>query len=705
MQLELTPSDINRIFELNSKITTVPAHIVAWTNWDVMKVLEHGHPMNRIIRDPETKEIQAYLWTEDYYDQSAENNNTEKQLYIKYLCSDGNISALHLEIKKFIKRAKKKKYKKILFDGYNERLNNILVKYFGFQKMSNNTSALDKRFFLDISSTFEKAIKYLETDNNASQVWNSLDTQEQEHIRWLLQKTSQQGQDLQVHNLYGALDILKNNNVDLQSLNSLKKLYNKSQYFNALSQQRSTSQEYAQDLLLYLQDHNPSSSLDIEQYQDLIELIFSHINKPWLDSKIKEYLDQNEIIYPKDVVFTKTFLSGLDTRTPFKKLASLDHPDYPYDLVLLLTKQELKKETDYLGHCVWDSDFYMEKIKNKQILVISLRDSDGVAHWTLEYNIKNKSIVQFKWWGDVPVNSLPDSRDLVFSCLEAFQKSWLEVEAIAEEFEYSIIQDGKTGKCESADLQLWLREVCLDKSKKILKWELELDATYSEQELDRLCNIPWLTLDTTKLPQNLKDTITHVAGNIKDSWTDVSFEQLKKNGWYFNAWSAKNISLPAFESNGWDFYAWDAKNISLPAFKNNGWNFHASSAQNISLPAFESNGWDFYAWRAQNISLPAFESNGWGFYAWSAKNISLPVFENNGWDFYASSAQNISLPVFENNGWYFYARDPEYVFAPMWDKVDWESVREYNERIYKIIEKTLREYPDGIEELLNEEVI
>ena len=646
MTLKLTQSDKECIFKLYSNITTLSQAVAD----DIISILESGHPMNRLIRNSQTQEIQSYLWAKD--------TNNGDQLYIKYLYYGENISSLKSELKKFIERAKKKKYQEIILDGHDKKFHNILTKRFGFKHTS------DGKFVLDISSEFQKAIKYLETDNNASQVWNSLDTQEQEHIRWLLQKASQQGQDLQVHNLYGALDILKNNNVDLQSLNSLKKLYNKSKYFNALSQQRSTSQEYAQDLLLYLQDHNPSSSLDVEQYQDLIELIFSHINKPWLDSKIKEYLDQNEIIYPEDTTFTSTFLSGLDTRTPFKKLASLDHPDYPYDLVLLLTKQELKKETDYLGHCVWDSDFYMEKIKNKEILVISLRDSSGVAHWTLEYNIKNKSIVQFKWWGDVPVNSLPDSRDLVFSCLEAFQKSWLEVEAIAEEFKYSIIQDGKTGKYESADSQLWLREVCANKDIKILKWELELDATYSEQELDSLCDIPWLTLNTTKLPQDLKDTITHVDGNIKDSWTDVSFEQLKKNGWYF--------------------YARYAKNISLPVFKNNGWNFYARYAKNISLPAFESNGWYFDVWRAQNISLPAFENNGWYFDAWDAKNISLPVFKNNG------------------RG--FDARSIEYVFAPMWDKVDWKSVREYNERIYKIIVKTLQEYPDGIEELLNEEV-
>ena len=120
----LSKGDKERIQELNAGIDTVPAHIVQGSFGDIVHEIEQGHKMNRLVRDKDGN-ISAYLVTEE---------RSSEEIYIKYLRSDNStIRSIAHEIAKFIKKAKKEHYKKISFDGFNDRLNDLLITKYGFQ--------------------------------------------------------------------------------------------------------------------------------------------------------------------------------------------------------------------------------------------------------------------------------------------------------------------------------------------------------------------------------------------------------------------------------------------------------------------------------------------------------------------------------------------------------------------------------------------
>ena len=53
-------------------------------------------------------------------------------------------------------------------------------------------------------------------------------------------------------------------------------------------------------------------------------------------------------------------------------------------------------ETKKLKHCVGKNDFYINKVQNGKIKVISLRDASNLPHRTIEYDIATQTIKQFK---------------------------------------------------------------------------------------------------------------------------------------------------------------------------------------------------------------------------------------------------------------------------------------------------------------------
>ena len=120
----LSEGDKERIQKLNAGIDTVPAYIVQGSFDDIVHEIEQGHKMNRLVRDKDGN-ISAYLVTEE---------KSKDEIYIKYLRSDSStIRSIVHEITKFIKKAKKEHYKRISFDGFNDRLNNLLITKYGFQ--------------------------------------------------------------------------------------------------------------------------------------------------------------------------------------------------------------------------------------------------------------------------------------------------------------------------------------------------------------------------------------------------------------------------------------------------------------------------------------------------------------------------------------------------------------------------------------------
>lgn len=197
----------------------------------------------------------------------------------------------------------------------------------------------------------------------------------------------------------------------------------------------------------------------------------------------------------------------------------------------------------------------------------------------------------------------------------------------------------------------------------------------SKQELDELCSIPGITIDTTNLPQELKDGITHVEWTLEDRSQYVSFPELESIGGWFCAIKAKKVSLPNLQSNDWNFYA--------------------NLATEILLPKLEYNLGEFYALNLDDAAFPMLQSNGWDFYINLARLVFLPAFKYNGWDFYTRRAKGIFVPGLRINQWDFYSEDATVLYAPTLERVNNQELQEYSRELYGLIQRSIDAWLQG----------
>jgi hypothetical protein len=59
----------------------------------------------------------------------------------------------------------------------------------------------------------------------------------------------------------------------------------------------------------------------------------------------------------------------------------------------LLTPEDLTIEGSVMGHCVGGKN-YKSKIKNKQSLILSIRDKNNMPHVTIEVDVKSRTVLQ-----------------------------------------------------------------------------------------------------------------------------------------------------------------------------------------------------------------------------------------------------------------------------------------------------------------------
>ena len=73
-----------------------------------------------------------------------------------------------------------------------------------------------------------------------------------------------------------------------------------------------------------------------------------------------------------------------------------------YKWVSIESQQGLKRESSLMQHCVGEDPQYWNKVKDKKILILSLRDKQNKPHITIEYNLKTKKIHQIQGKQDEP---------------------------------------------------------------------------------------------------------------------------------------------------------------------------------------------------------------------------------------------------------------------------------------------------------------
>jgi len=124
-------------------------------------------------------------------------------------------------------------------------------------------------------------------------------------------------------------------------------------------------------------------------------------------------VDTNADIFSLD--FNQAFEKQVEWHEEMRRkhqLENLHIPDVDEDRVIfrfsdknhflyLLKAEDLKREGSLMGHCVGGSN-YRSKVRNKQSIVLSIRDKDNAPHVTIEIDVNSRKVIQKYGKGNKP---------------------------------------------------------------------------------------------------------------------------------------------------------------------------------------------------------------------------------------------------------------------------------------------------------------
>lgn len=126
--LGLSDREKQAILDITQGISSVVDPEVIGTaigSGDIVRTLENGHPLNRLITN-DSGEVIGYIACQDF---------TPHEAYLKYFATNASSGrSAFKEIPAFLAYAKSQGYQKLNFHGWNETLNRILQRY-GFVKI------------------------------------------------------------------------------------------------------------------------------------------------------------------------------------------------------------------------------------------------------------------------------------------------------------------------------------------------------------------------------------------------------------------------------------------------------------------------------------------------------------------------------------------------------------------------------------------
>lgn len=168
------------------------------------------------------------------------------------------------------------------------------------------------------------------------------------------------------HKAFNDLVVTKNNNF-LRTLTFLKASNNPSRDYPIII-----------DLI-----KNDKVYTNLRDLVNFVETTGEKINFTWSENRVREEHDrQSDIVTEFKLLATKLDVIEYKNEIPY----------HPY-ITLLKTTHDYFSEGSKMGHCVF-SGSYFQNAKDKQIIILSYNKHG--ERGTLEYDLKNNSIVQFR---------------------------------------------------------------------------------------------------------------------------------------------------------------------------------------------------------------------------------------------------------------------------------------------------------------------
>lgn len=384
-RLSLTEEQKNTVRAITFGIEEVDETVREMAAEDVIKTLENGHPLNRIIPGDEDK-ISGYIACEDF---------VPKEAYIKYFGTTKETGRnLLKEIPAFLEYAKKNGYSKLSFHGWNNRLNNILQRY-GFERIRTDNMA---DFTVDF---YEK---------------NLIDGKTEEQINEERQKAFEQKYINRINQEYTktlATFSAETKNEKERSINEA---------FQSLGKRLSGQERFVfsdrQQAVLKLKLARHFQTNDTIDQNTLFDAIiespkFINTDKGSLH-RLFEVHEEKTLQKIAEIRKQRAEMTGGESFNPYEAL--FETKSGKYYMARLLNMPHLEKESEYMNHCVGTSDSYINKMKRGEVEILSFRNTPKVNQktqklegdtpiMTIEYNRKTKVIEQMKKYNDSYLSS------------------------------------------------------------------------------------------------------------------------------------------------------------------------------------------------------------------------------------------------------------------------------------------------------------
>ena len=374
--LSLTAEQKQAVEHITLGIEEVDETVRRMANGDIVKTLENGHPLNRLITDTKGN-LSGYIACEDFVPQEA---------YIKYFGTSGETGRnLLKEIPAFFAYAKTHGYDKLNFHGWNKRLNGVLERY-GFARVRTDNMA---DFAVDF---YEKSLGERKTQEEvtAERAWafeqKYIERLTKDHEKTLaaIPKESREEKERKIADTF----------------RSISERLAAQEGFVWSDRQRAV-------LKLKLARHfQTNDSCDTNTLFDAIIETPKFINtdKGSLH-RLLEVHEEKTLIKIAEIRKRRAEMKGGETLNPYENLYTTASGNYY--MARLLNMPHLEKESEYMNHCVGTSDSYVSRIKRGEIEILSFRNvpkmnpktgkmEGDTPVITIEYDLKGKVIRQMK---------------------------------------------------------------------------------------------------------------------------------------------------------------------------------------------------------------------------------------------------------------------------------------------------------------------
>jgi hypothetical protein len=353
-----------------------------------------------------------------------------------------------------------------------------------------------------------------------------------------------------LNNLYKSLSVVwELNRSYLSTIYNLEQLHKEANRLGADYNKEVTAKKYASDLTIFFEANTTEINKidwmvnikDIGLYDQLFDIFLNYAPVKWHDvfiqkqtipKTIKEELlnkirksQDGEIDGQKKVDprlngrITDSFLSILNPEQTEEPIGNIFEVDgCQYQIFQLFTKQQMKKESDDLGHCIGNTYAYFHAVREDKLKVFSVRDLKGRSIYTIAYSVREKTITQLRGKGNSSMSPLLKDSPMLLTLLNMLEKCGYKISAIREEFNYGIIKtNGVIDRSHSFNTEEVINFLkSSDKNHIIKSRVLKIEDSVSEGDLMLLTKAEGLTLDLTKVTKGLKNIIEIIYGDLID---------------------------------------------------------------------------------------------------------------------------------------------------------------------------------------------